>query len=90
MWAQWARFAFLPVTSSHFPNDAKRSGHQREGSPWQSCPVPLEIQQVPAAICCRLLGEGRLSCASQVSLLFLVTSSGLVMTASLLRVRELI
>lgn len=47
--------------------------------------MPLEILQVPAAICCRLLGEGRLSCASQVSLLFLVTSSGLVMTASLLK-----
>lgn len=77
----------LPVASSHFQNAAKRPKCKREGSPLQSCFVPLEILQALAAICCRLFGEGRRSRASPVSLLFCVTGSGLAMTALHLGVR---
>lgn len=91
MWAQWARFAFLPLPPHTSQTMQKGAGIRGKAAPgsrapwhWESCRLLL-----PYAAGCSGR-EGRLSRASQVSLLFLLTSSGLVMTALLLRVRQLI
>lgn len=91
MWAQWARFAFRPLPPHTSQTMQKGAGIRGKAAPgsrapwhWESCRFLL-----PYAAGCSGR-EGRLSRASQVSLLFLLTSSGLVMTAPLLRVRQLI